>query len=233
MAAAKVKERQTEYWTSRAIENFFHDEGYEVSTFPLSGVTEGELPLDYVFWSPRFAKMFGIQYKALYGNGDEHWPIDVAQLAALKNIPWAAYSLSEMDDPRQWRSALHRQAIVFPAKVDLRPGSVRIERRDLGERIRYARWGGFIEMIERCQFGFKVDGKADLRAELNRLVQSPNRELLQMVDLFVADKEERKVLHLDPIMKDIPPNRPVDDTPGLPPSSDRATQIGRSLRGRR
>ena len=212
----KVKERQTEFWTSRAIESFFLDEGYEVTTFPLSGVTEGELPLDYIFWTPQFSKMFGIQYKALYGWGDEdYWPIDVAQLAARMAIPWAVYSLSEIEDPRQWRSALHRQVLVFPNRIEARTGHHQIKRRELGEKLKYARWGALVAMIERCDFGLRVESAEGLRSELQRLVRSPNAELLQMVDLFVADKEERKLLHLDPMLRAAP--RSPDEELSVPP----------------
>jgi hypothetical protein len=42
-------ERQVEYWTSRGIEDFFLDNGFEVPVFPLTQLTEAAIPSDFLF----------------------------------------------------------------------------------------------------------------------------------------------------------------------------------------
>lgn len=68
-----VYERQTEYWTSRGIEDYFLDAGFELVTFPLSQVTEHEVPFDFIFFEKATCKIFGFQYKALYQDARDYW----------------------------------------------------------------------------------------------------------------------------------------------------------------
>lgn len=57
-----VYERQTEYWTSRGIEEYFLDAGFQVLTYPLTQLTEGRvIPFDFIFHESKTYKIFGIQ----------------------------------------------------------------------------------------------------------------------------------------------------------------------------
>lgn len=60
-------ERQIEYWTSRAIEDYFDNEGYSILVLPNSPRIEKILPYDHLF-AGKGVKIFGLQYKRLY-NG--------------------------------------------------------------------------------------------------------------------------------------------------------------------
>jgi len=67
-------ERQIEYWTSRAIEDYFDNEHYNVVVVPNSQHVEHWVPFDHLFVS-RGVKAFGLQYKRLYPNPD-HWRLN-------------------------------------------------------------------------------------------------------------------------------------------------------------
>jgi hypothetical protein len=76
MPTPYVYERQVEYWTSRAMENFFLDAGFEVLVFPLTQLTERFVPSDFLYLDTATNKIFGFQYKALHRNGNDHWNLD-------------------------------------------------------------------------------------------------------------------------------------------------------------
>jgi hypothetical protein len=65
MGSPYLYERQAEYWTSREIEDYFLDAGYEIVTFPLSQRTEKVVPFDFIFFEQATTKLFGLQYKAV------------------------------------------------------------------------------------------------------------------------------------------------------------------------
>ena len=68
-----VNERQSEYWTSHEIQNFFKNDGFDVTAYPITQLTEKKLPSDFLFLDGRTNKLFGFQYKALYHNRDDFW----------------------------------------------------------------------------------------------------------------------------------------------------------------
>jgi hypothetical protein len=68
-----IYERQVEYWTSRDIEDFFLNDGFQVSVFPLTQLTEENVPSDFLFLDTGSSKIFGIQFKALYKNDEDFW----------------------------------------------------------------------------------------------------------------------------------------------------------------
>lgn len=202
MAAPYLHERQTEYWTSRAVEDYFLDAGCEVLTFPLSQFSEHRLPIDFIFYAKKFGKLFGFQYKPLYHNGDDYWPVDPVQLHALEPLRgWAYYSLSELTSGREHRLALHKQIIIPP---DAMPRSGHLARDDASS-IRYFRWGGFARMLEECRAGRRVETEAELLAALQPLVGERDVELRTIVDVFIVGFEQRQVLHLAPDLSHYPP----------------------------
>ena len=59
-ASTYLYERQSEYWTSRQIEEFFFDRGFSVTTLPIPQGVEKLLPADFVFSASSFVKIFGL-----------------------------------------------------------------------------------------------------------------------------------------------------------------------------
>ena len=147
-----VYERQTEYWTSNQIETFFGDLGFEVLAFPITQLTEKKLPADYLFFDSSLTKLFGFQYKPLYHNGQDYWPITKSQHERLRHYPWVYYCLCEMRDVRDRRAALHLSRIVrsdfpFVEKLGLH--------RSTSDPY-YMRWGAFHQGLVSCRYGISV-----------------------------------------------------------------------------
>jgi hypothetical protein len=107
-----VYERQTEYWTSRQLEEFFLDLGFEIITFPLTQLSEKYIPTDFIFFDKNRSKIFGFQYKTLYHNNYDFWRLEGAQHANLKRFPWIYYCFSEIRRPGDHRAALHLARIA-------------------------------------------------------------------------------------------------------------------------
>lgn len=97
MAKTYVPERQSEYWTSRQIEDYFENSGADVHTIPIPQQIEKMLPADFVFLPEHKVKLFGFQYKALYGDkyGD-YWKLESNQHNTLQSFSWIYYGLSEL-----------------------------------------------------------------------------------------------------------------------------------------
>jgi hypothetical protein len=85
MPSPYVYERQSEYWTSRAVEDALLDAGFDCLAFPLTGRTEHLLPADFIFAGDTAVNVFGFQYKALYGDPRDGWQIDERQRKALES----------------------------------------------------------------------------------------------------------------------------------------------------
>jgi hypothetical protein len=191
MAHPYVYERQTEYWTSRAIEDYFLDSGFQIVAFPLTQLTEGEIPFDFVFMEQKTSKLFGVQYKALYHNARDHWNLNEQQHVSLQAYrDWAYYGFSELTSPEQFRVALHHTLFV-PVSINFN-STVEVGRLTAG----YYRWSGFAEGLERCHTGLRVRNKSDLVAA----VQRGNRRLIPevdrlLLDVFVVNLEARRLLH--------------------------------------
>jgi hypothetical protein len=66
MPTPYIYERQVEYWTSRGIEDFFLDNGFDVLVYPLTQLTETDVPSDFLFRDQSTKKLFGLQFKSLY-----------------------------------------------------------------------------------------------------------------------------------------------------------------------
>ena len=65
-------ERHVEYWTTREIEGFLLDSGFEAIVLPITQLTERDVPANFFFLDNQTNKLYGIQYKALYHNGDDY-----------------------------------------------------------------------------------------------------------------------------------------------------------------
>ncbi len=193
MSRPYLHERQTEYWTSRGIEDFFLDAGFEVVTFPLSQRPERQIPFDFVFLDTGTSKMFGIQYKPLYQNGEDHWPITEHQHKQLQEFSdWGYYGLSEMRDAGDHRVALHQSIFV---KVGF-PYQETITREDIQGK--YYRWGGFFDNLKKCHVGRLVQSRKDVESALRPLARRDIPEVDEdLIDVFVANLPRKRLLHLD------------------------------------
>ncbi|CAG0992595.1 hypothetical protein ANRL3_02879 [Anaerolineae bacterium] len=200
MATPYVHERQSEYWTSRQLEEFLLDAGFEVITFPLLQYHEKIIPADFIFFARGRSKLFGFQYKALYRNAMDFWQIDSAQHQTLGNHPWIYYCLSELKRPSDFRSALHYARIVRPDLVQ--PGILQ----PVGSKFpEYSRWGGFFQGLQQCYNGIVVTSRDHLRSILR---PEDNPRLLSelvaaMMDLFLADLDSRHAVHFSPQLREL------------------------------
>lgn len=200
-AATYLYERQTEYWTSRQIEDFFFDRGMEVITLPIPQTAEYFLPADFVFSATSFVKIFGLQYKALYHNAEDHWRITEDQHLQLRLYSWIYYCLSEMKEAIEHRSALHwcRFAdwdFAFQPKLYFN-GSSRFKH--------YRKWAAFYEDLRRCRKGARITSRQQLKDLLMAGQDDP--QLVRLTDvvtsIFVVDFEKKKTVHYSSLLKNI------------------------------
>jgi len=192
--APYLAERQTEYWTSREIENALLDEGWEVLVFPLTQQTEHQVPVDFLFLDQTRVKVFGVQYKALYHNSSDHWRLDRAQHARLRKNPWMFYFLSEMKVATQHRQALHYTRISRPG-FRYRQKVFREPKKGI-RKVPYFRWAAFLTAFRKCKLGKKLASKTDFEALLRR---GTNRRLYdcdiqRMVEVYGMNLEMKRVL---------------------------------------
>lgn len=62
MPTPYVYERQVEYWTSRGMEGFFLDAGFEILVLPITQLTERGVPADFLYLDTGTNKIFGFQF---------------------------------------------------------------------------------------------------------------------------------------------------------------------------
>ena len=194
MPTPYVYERQVEYWTSRAMESFFLDAGFEVLVFPLTQLTERDVPSDFLFLDNATNKIFGFQYKALYRNGDDHWNLEPTQHSTLGAFDWMYYGLSDLKAPRQHRNALHYLRVLgtgfaFQPKLS----ALGWQQNGLPP---YFRWAAFFEGLCSCKHGRRVNGKTELqRALWPHNGRSAPREIVELADeVFIANLDARRVV---------------------------------------
>lgn len=192
-------ERQTEYWTSRAIEEYFENRGYPVVTIPNSQRAEKHVPFDHLFASQRL-KLFGLQYKRLYSSPD-HWRLEAHQHHTLQRFTWIYYALSEVTTIRDHRNALHLTRFVAPTKLSWRDSYTRLKGGDLSGPGLYARWGGFAQGLFQCYSGIVVTSYGQLQDLLG-----PLREVGQfLIDIYIVTPDSsRLVIRQSPSIAELP-----------------------------
>lgn len=196
-----VNERQVEYWTSREIEGFFLDSGFEVTVLPITQLTERAVPADFMFLDGHTNKLFGLQYKALYHNGEDFWNLDERQHSTLQGFDWIYYGLSDLRSGRQHRNALHYLRVVGSGF----PFSPRLTRRDFQQSgfSRYLRWAAFFEGLCDCRFGRRITSSLDLQHAIWPQVESMPREIGEIVtDVFLTDLEGRRTTRFSSLLRD-------------------------------
>jgi len=191
-----VPERQSEYWASRKIEDFFWDLGYECLSFPISPRIEKLIPADFIFVPSHTIKIFGLQYKALYRGAVDYWDLDAMQHQQMKSLPWIYYALSEMRTARDFRAALH--ALRFPDPAPS-PGKVYIN--SFAGR-GYLRWWAFYERLRDCHLGHRVHDEADFINAFVPVWDSPivTRELDNMADVFLFNTTARRLVRFSTML---------------------------------
>jgi hypothetical protein len=187
-----ITEVQTAHWTSDGIREAFKAGGFEVREWPLTQHLEKQVPADAVFFSPTFSKLFGLQYKTVYRNREDFWPLDRTQHFVLQSSPWIYYCCSELTDAADHGLALYfarfyRPRFDFQAKLPV-SGSFQ-------EGPGYSRWGAFYRRLKACSVGARVLSQEQLRTLLAPFSGAARfREVLQMGEVLLADYEKRIVL---------------------------------------
>ena len=168
-ASPYIYERQGEYWTSKLIEDYLVDFGFEIIVLPIPTHIENLLPADFIFFDKRLTKLFGLQYKALYHNDREHWNLDEYQHRTLALYPWIYYCLLELREVKELRVALHLARVAkpsFPYKSKLYPSG-----RDRFSD--YSRWATFYRQLEGCRNGVLVTSEEHLEELLTAGTDDP------------------------------------------------------------
>lgn len=166
MAKPYVQERQSEYWTSRQIEDFFENYGSEVHTIPVPQRLEKRLPADFVFIPTEKIKLFGLQYKALYQDSSgDYWKLEAHQHSQLAKFKWIYYAMSELKDRGHKRNSLHLLKIFTPSHFSFPSGGKFLESKSYDNG--YYRWGGFYKKLEDCSCGLKISSEAELKDALS------------------------------------------------------------------
>lgn len=191
-------EREVEYWSSRAIEDFFIRHGFRIFVIPNSQRAEKFIPFDHLFVSNNLVKMFGLQYKRLEAKPD-HWTLKVTQHELITKFGWIYYGLPVV---RSWSDAqdtsilLDRLRIVepywVPSSIDS-SNTIKIfvdKPRPDAHRIPYVTWDSFVQGLFDCSNGIRVPSPDSLR---EFFVQAEHlREAL--VDFYAVSEEQKVVL---------------------------------------
>ncbi len=172
--------------------SYLRARGYDVSDWHVTQDLEKQVPTDWIFVDRSRLKVFGLQYKALYSNGSDHWRLDRNQHGTLQGgFPWVYYAASEIRRPREQTNALGLLRIYAP---DI-PYRTRLIRR--GRRVRYLRWPTFFRAFVACLVGYRVASRSRFESILREITGTgPIREARQMTDHFFVDIERKRALRV-------------------------------------
>jgi hypothetical protein len=186
-----IAEQHVQDWTSNAIVAYLRARGYEVRDWHVTQDLEAHVPTDWIFVDQTRLKVFGLQYKALYSNGEEHWLLERDQHIALQRFPWVHYCVSEIQSPKDKARAL-ASVRIYASDIPYRRT---LSRR--GRNIRYLRWPGFFRAFESCLLGHRVRSRKELRSLLGKLRGTgPLREARHLVEYFFADIEGKRAVRV-------------------------------------
>ena|ERR1035437_1644563 len=202
MPTPYVYERQVEYWTSRGIEDFFLDNGFEVIVLPLTQLNEADIPSDFIFRDRSTKKLFGLQFKVLYKNGDDFWNVDQTQHETLRRFDWMYYGLSDLTSAAQHRTALHYLRIARPGF----PYQPRLTRGHLSGwgTGGYFRWAAFYEGLRDCRWGRRICTPGELRESLWPYPErAAPREITEIADeVLLSDFEGRRAVRFSSLIQE-------------------------------
>jgi hypothetical protein len=199
-------ERQIEYWVSRAIEDYFENEGYDIVVLPNSPRAEKALPYDHLF-AGRGIKIFGLQYKRLHNGKQDYWLIDIGQFQQLSKFDWIYYALPQITSIHQHRNALHLLAITTSASMKNKIGlatspSYQLLQSDLGvgrSKVPYFRWGGFVQKLFACTEGWHPNTAEELRS----ILRDADALFNTLIDLYIVPLSTKLAIRLSPFVTDI------------------------------
>ncbi|WP_287416973.1 hypothetical protein [Oceanithermus sp.] len=204
-------ERQIEYWTSRAVEEYFDNEGYTTIVLPNSQHAEKHLPYDHLF-AGEGIKIFGFQYKRLYpGNQEDYWKIDINQYNQIQKYSWIYYALSEVNSIARRRNALHLLVIMSSIQMHGIVNSTsasqqfNLNRSRIGvsKGVPYYRWGGFVQGLLSCKIGWKPSTEEELQ-----VVFENARDIKDtLVDLYLVAPSLNTAIRMTPFIRDIEDTR--------------------------
>lgn len=194
-----IHERQSEYWTSRQVEAYFLDLGFEIITLPVTQLVEGKFPADFIFFDKNRSKLFGFQYKALYKNDEDYWPLNAIQHRKISNYRWVYYCLSEVRRPNEHRVALHLSRIV-PSSISYQE---KLPSKGAEKVWPYSRWGAFYQGLVDCPNGIIVKSPEQLKELIMQDKDDPNLERFAdlAVDVFLADLASKNMVHYSPFLR--------------------------------
>lgn len=202
MATPYIYERQVEYWTSRGIEDFFLDSGFDVLVYPLTQLTEADVPADFLFRDQATMKLFGLQFKSLYRNGEDGWNINQQQHQRLQRFEWMYYGLSDMKTPSQQRTALHYlriKGIRFAYQAQLTCNDLS----GFGPGGGYLRWAAFYEGLKDCRHGRLIRTQDELRRSLWPYAdQIAPREIVEIAsEVLLSDFHNRRAIRYSSVIR--------------------------------
>ena len=188
MAKTYLWETTVAAWSSLEIRRFFENANYSVLDFAMSQQAEKRIPADYIYKVQFPVKIFGLQYKALYGSrGHDHWRLKREQHRRLSRTRWISYALSELKENRDHLNALHalrlREA-TFPFTPDLH----------VQNRGPVRRWWTFYELLKSCPLGLYVTAAAQLEQAL--------------IESGITDYTEDDLRHLDVLVMSLAVRQP-------------------------
>jgi hypothetical protein len=163
--------------------------GFPVHQFNPGQLSEKNVPADVIFAEKATTKVFGLQHKALYGNGQEYWVISEDQYEALVGYSWIHYCLSDLR--HGWQLPLALELARFCTITSVSVGNLTSD--DLGW---YERWGSFVNAFIACRRGQAVGSEGQLRRLLGELREN---ELEAAVSLFIVSYEEAGVGEVSPV----------------------------------
>jgi hypothetical protein len=201
MPTPYIYERQLEYWTSRGIEDFFLDNGFEVLVFPMTQLNEADIPSDFIFWDQSTKKLFGLQFKVLYKSGEDFWNVDQSQHLTLQRFDWMFYGLSDLTTATQHRTALHYLRIMRPG-FTYQPHLTRGDISGFGTG-GYFRWAAFYEGLRDCRWGRRISTVPDLHKSLWPYPdRTAPREITEIADeVLLSDFQNRRAIRFSSLMR--------------------------------
>ena len=178
--------------------------GFDMLVYPIDQIGERYLPADHIFGVGGLVKLFGIQYKVLYQNGEDHWRMSTRQHSMLQNFPWIYYGLSDLKDPTGFRNSLHYLRL-YKNNIRLCGNNHSVLKLPVSSKKLYTRWAMFYERLLQCDRGSKVNSKKELISYLmpyieeerpDRVTERINEMADVLADVFVINVKLRKAVHL-------------------------------------
>ena len=180
--------------------------GFDMLVYPIDQINERYLPADYIFGVGGLVKLFGIQYKVLYQNSEDHWRMSTRQHSMLKNFPWIYYGLSDLKNPTGFRNSLHYLRL-YKNNIRLCGNNRSVLKLPVSsKKILHQMGYAFYKRLLQCDRGVqKSNSKKELISYLmpyieeerpNRVTDRINEMADVLADVFVINVKLRKAVHL-------------------------------------